>query len=406
MDPITLGLVGGSLISGIGSLFGAHNQDTANRQNLQAQQERYNQLLGMVNGQMQSGPNPYSSKILGFLNQQQPQGQTYNAAQLGNFGTLGQPGQVAPQMVTGTQGNNAGQDALMQMMNRDISAPRDPSIDPMLQSGLGSFDNSSLFNALAPLDQQTLDQQVSQLHGSAGSFGERFGTAMMDNERKLRTDFANNIAARNAGLQQQSFENAANRNLQGAGIQTGREQFFGQQPFQNAQLQQGAANAFAQNALGLGGQSLQAQLANQQAGLNAQQFNVGNQMQTGQFNIANALQAALANQQSMNQAGQFNAGQMQNQQQFNLAQMLQGLGMAGQMQQGQNAQNAGLLGILAGQGVPQQQPSQMPGAIGDFGSTLAMLPMLQQMFRTGSQPAPTRAPAAPPQFPTGQSFYF
>lgn len=418
-------------------------------QNSQAAQ--YNPfMLGQapqVNAPMQGGFSPFGGAQAGQVT-------GYNPQMLGNLPQVGQPGQVMPDMVTGTQGANAGQDALLQMMRRDISAPRDASIDPMLQSGTGSFNNSGLMDALKTQDQGLLDEQVNQLRGSAGSFGQRFGSQMMKQEGQMRNQFATNVAARNASLQQQSFESAANRSLQGAGIQAGREQFFGQQPFQNAQLQQGAAGMAQQGGFQGQGMGLQAQLANQNAGLQAQQFNVGTQQNAQQFNAGNSLQAMLANQQTglqsglqnnqlaaqlgmfnagnlqqaglqgqqlqqligsqnqqaglqgllanqqmmgqygmanqntYNSAGQFNAGMQQSNSQFGAQQgniynqlMMSGMMNAGQMQNQQFGQNAQLLGILAGLGVPQQQVNPMYGAIGDAASQIGMIPMLTQMMQ-------------------------
>lgn len=393
MDPLTM-MLGSSLISGIGGLFGAHSQDKANKANLAAQQQRYNDMSGMVNSQMQTGPNPFSQQIMSYLGRT-PQGPgSYDPTMMGNPMQMKTPGQVTPDMVTGTQGYNAGQDALLQMMNRNIQAPRDASIDPMLQSGTGQFDNSELFKALAPMDNQLINDQVNQLHGSAGSFGKRFGTAMIQDEGLMRGQFANNIAGRNAGIQQQSYENAAGRNLQAAGLQAQREQFFGQQPFQNAQLQQQAAQTYGQNWLGQQGLNQQGQIANQNTGLNAQQFNVNSGMNAQQFNIGNMMQQAMQNQQAQNNAGQFNANMMQNNNQFNMQQMLQGLGMAGQFQQNQQGQNNQLLSILGSMGMPQQQASQMPNALGDFGSSMMMMPMLAKMLQPNGQQAGAQGFAA------------
>jgi hypothetical protein len=271
--------------------------------------------------------------------------------------------QIGMPAVVGTQGSNAGQDGLLQMMRRDVSAPRDASIDPMLQSGTQQFDNSALFRALAPQDNQLLDEQVNQLRGSAGSFGQRFGSEMIKREGNMRQTFANNIAARNAGIQQQSFEAAQGRNLQGAGIQSGREQFFGQIPFQNAQLQQQAA-----------GQAGQLGQANQGLNLQAQQFNVGQNQNAQQFNAQNAIQASLASQgiaaqigqanaSNALQAGQFNAGQ---QQQANLANQSAGL------QAGMQGQQLSLQQMLA-----QAQMNQQAGQF-NIGNQLNMMQGNQQ----------------------------
>lgn len=275
-----------------------------------------------VNAQQLAMPNPYQAQQVGA----QPGVQ---AQQIQMPGQIDLPQVGAPDQVSlNTQGYNTGQDGLLQMMNKNISAPHDASIDPMLQAGTGQFDNSALFKSLAPQDKQILDEQVNQLRGSAGSFGQRFGSQMMKQEGNMRGQFANNVAARNAGIQQQSFEQAAGRNLQGAGIQTGREQFFGQQPFQNAQLQMQAAQGLQQGGLQQAG-----------LGLQAQQFNVGQNQQAQQFNAQNAINASLASQGIAAQLGQANASNQLQAGQFNAQ-----LGQQGQLANQQAALQAGMGG--------------------------------------------------------------
>jgi hypothetical protein len=342
-----------------------------------------------------------------------------------------QAAQAGPvQQVTGTQGVNAGQDALMQMMNKDIGAPRNDFLGGQLQQlGMGDsqFDNSNLFAAMAPLDQRVIDEQVSQLQGGKGSFGQKFGSQTRKQETDLRSQFAQNITARNAGIQQQSFEAAQGRRMGALGQLGGLEQFYGQMPFQNAALQLQAAQGAGQLGQGSAGLNLQAQLANQQAGLQTGLQNAAFQQQTGQFNAGNSLQAqlaqaqlglqagqtnansqlqlALANQQMggqyglananiANQAGQFNVGNQMAQQQFNTGQgniynqlLMNMMGQANQAQMGQQGMNAQLLGIMAGVPTPFQQPSMMPGAVGDAASSAMMLPFLMQMMKQQQGPS-------------------
>jgi hypothetical protein len=361
---------------------------------------RANQLgrAPTVNAPQQAAPNAMAAAQLGGVPQnsaalvnaapQASTAQVNNPAQLGaapqisaqqiqmpgaiNLPQVGSPQQVqSGNVAVGTSGFNAGQDGLLQMMRRDVGAQRDGSIDPMLQAGTGQFDNSKLFASLAPQDAQLLDEQTNALRGSAGSFGQRFGSQMMKNEGMMREQFANNIAARNAGIVQQSFESSANRNLQAAGVQAGREQFFGQQPMQNAQLQLQAAQAAQQGGLGLAGMDLQAQQANQSSGLQAQQFNVGQNQQAQQFNAQNSINASLASQGIAAQIGQANASNALNASQANQslagqygltnAQMQQQAAMQNAQFQQQSSQfNAGnsLQALLANQSASQQTGMQ------------------------------------------------
>lgn len=243
---------------------------------------------------------------------------TYNAS------TIGQ----APLIGGGTQGFNSGQDGLMQSLARQYKGP------DATQNGLQQFDTTNQFSALRAQNAQQLGLQVGALQGSAGSLGQRFGTAMNQNEALLRSTATTNEAAQLANLQSQSFENAQGRQLQ-AGMQM---QGFGQQN----------------------------DLANQQVLM---------QMLTGNMN-------------ALNQAGQFNAnaGQTmssQNAQQGNIFNnlVMSGLSQAGGMQGSWQSGNAGLLGLLAGLGVPQQQPSAYPGAISSIGQIASLYPFLQQLSK-------------------------
>lgn len=468
VDPLTIGL---GLAAG-SSVLGAVTGDRANARNNRSaqtaqqyalqQQQLINQQAG---GLMQQGQNPFSSMLLsmlngggagglgkggfGFAQPQNVQGYTYdptsytgstiglpqniNAQQLApGQANLNMIPQLSAQMLTpgaiGSQGFNSGQDALMQMLNRSPGpSVNDPTLGLELQQAGQSFNNSDLFGALAPLDQRLIDTQVAGLQGSLGSLGQRFGTTTLDKERQLRSDFAQNIAARNAQLQSTSFENAAQRQLQALGQRGTREQFMATLPLQQQAQQLNTAQALQQGGLQQSGLLSQLFQANQGAGLQAGQANQGAtlqallanlqaQQQTGlanqstdlasqQANAGNWLQAMLANQGSLNQAGQFNAGAANQAGQFNAAQLGQAsqfnaaqgqqynqfisqiLGQAAGLQQNQQGQNAQLLAIMAGlQGVPgvQQQPSQIPGAIGDIGQLLMFLPFLRGLQGGGA----------------------
>jgi len=357
------------------------------------------------------------------------------------------PGQMQAALVApnafgklgGTQGFNQGQDGLLQMMRREIGLQQDPSLALNLQqinAGNSQFDNSQLFKALQATDDPALQRQVDQLHASAGSLGARFGTAMQRNEAELRGNFAAAAQARNAQIAQQSFEAAQARRLQGLGLTGQLQDQTNQFGLANAGLQLQAGQAAGglersgqQLQLQSGqfdiGNQLQAALANQASQNATQQFNIGNTLQNQQFNAANQQQAGLANQAllaqllpgarqnslqaqlanqnvlaqyglanqtALNNAGQFNAGMNMQQNQFNAQQgniynqlILSALGQANQSQLAQNQYNAGLVGILNGLGVPQQQLSPWPGAIADLGGTAMSLPLLYQFMNQNNR---------------------
>lgn len=286
MDPLTIGLG----LSAASSLYGAFSQNKTNSQNLAAQQGRQTQIDQFIQPYLQSGANPYSSQLMKMLD--------------GGPGGFKAPTAYDPAMVSptaiGTQGFNTGQDSYSQL----------------LRAGGSPFDTSSMFSALAPLDNRALTQQVAALRSSTGSLGARFGSANLTREANLRRDFLQNVGARNAGIQQQSYESAQNRMMQAAGG-----------------LQQG----------GLGQMGLLAQI----------------------------LQG---NQNAQNQGSMFNAGQNQAWNSF----MANVLGQAGGLQNQQQGLNNQLLGIMAGQPVPAYQPSALPGAGGEIGQLLMFLPFLRQ----------------------------
>lgn len=401
----------GLLMQGAGSIFGAHSQDQANKRNFNAAQQQQNLLNTLVQGQLNNQPNQYSTQILDFLkgahaNTIGGQGSSpYTIGQNGNDAyhmtpaTLGDAPMADAAQIDlgsiGTQAQNTGQDALMQMLKRDITPGTNPDLSLNLQQlgqGNTQYDNTGLFNAIDQQGQQQLDDQLAQLHGSAGSLGQRFGTAMLQDEGRLRTNYALNNTLGKQQIGQQSFEAAQGRrqpalNLQGDLLNQANQ--FG---LQGLGLQQQAATNLGQLGQAGAGLNLQALLAN---AANQQQSNLANQGILGQYGIQNA--------NYLNQAGQFNAGQNLNvdqynsgmnfgQDQFNAGQqnlyqnfMLQALMGASGLQSGQNSLNAQLLGILGGVGVPQQGGSPWGGAISDIGGLTALAPFLFQLQQRGGR---------------------
>jgi hypothetical protein len=302
-----------------GSLFGAVGQDRANARNTRAAQQQQQMMRDYINPYLTAPgqQNPYAALIQQFI------------------GKGGGMGATAPTPV-GTEGANAGQDALLQMMRASPDYQRDTTLDETLkrlQTGTG-FDTSKEFEALNAQDMLGLNQQVAGLHASAGSLGQRFGTAMGSNEARLRSQFLTNQGARNAQIAQGSFEANRAAQLQAAGLAGGQNQFLNNFLLQAAGQRQAAATAAGQ--LGVQGR---------QIGSQEQQFNVGQQQ---------------AHQQFLNNF------------------ILQALMGAGGLQQGSQNQNTQLLALLGGQQVPQQQPSALPGAVGDLGQLALLWPFLQQ----------------------------
>jgi hypothetical protein len=260
----------------------------------------------------------------------------------------------------GTSQFNAGQDGLLQMMRRDLGRAVDPELSRNLeQIGAGGtlFDNSDVFRSLGALDQRQINEQVGQLQGSAGSLGERYGTALATNEANLRRDALQNLQARNAQLASGSWEQMQARRLQAAGLMAGREQ---------------EANAFT---LGAAGQQLQAAQAAagigvQQRGLTSaeQQANAGYMMQAQGTNIAANMQGQIANQ-----AAQLQAQGMNQQQAWQIASQNAQAQMTALGQNAGFAQQAGLANQQAGlqYGLANQAAQQQAGQFNaqQFGQT-------------------------------------
>lgn len=213
--------IGGQLLGGLfGSRTNAANRRSANR--------HYNQLNQYVSQNMGPSQSPYAAELMQFMQGMRP---------------------------TGTQGANAGQDALMQMLRREYSAPD-------MSGATQRFDNTDLFRALQSQDTERMNEQIAGLQGSAGTIGQRFGTAMNRNEADMRRGMANDQAVRNAGISSSSFEAQQQRLLQALGLQTQDRQAFDNRYMQAAQGLDQSTNAYNQ---------LMMQGYGQAAGMQAQQ---------------------------------------------------------------------------------------------------------------------------------------
>lgn len=291
--------------------------------------------------------------------------------------TLGMAPMVS---ATGTQAMNAGQDALMQMMTRSLQPATDPSLNQNLQrlgSGTDQYDTSSLFKGIEAQSKMNLDQQVAALQGSAGSLGQRFGTAMTNAESRLRQNSLTDLNSQEQQIGMSAFNNAQAMRQPALNLSANLLDQANQVGQFNMGQQQSAAGALAGYGLQGAGQNLQASLANQGV--------------LAQYGTSNA--------NILNQAGQFNAGQGMSAAQFNAGQgsaynnfIMQALSQAGNFQNQQGGYNSGLLGILGGVPVPQAQPSPWGGALSDIGQMGMLAPFLSQLGRSGSGNAATYNP--------------
>lgn len=223
-DPITVGL-GISAASGI---YGAIAGNQANKkaegqaaQNFDWQKQAYGDQMGYLRDRNQA----VTDLITPYLKS-------------GNQGIN--------DFVYGRGGSdfNTGQDGLMQMFRgggpgyvRDPSANATLSqissqgfnIDPSgalgtAASGNTRFDTSALFDAIKAQSGQDLQDQLIQSRASAGSLGQRFGTAQLGNEAQLRSRavVGQNLAYTQAG--QAAWEAAQQRALSAGGTLGGLSQ--------------------------------------------------------------------------------------------------------------------------------------------------------------------------------------
>lgn len=153
-DPQTIG----TLLQGVGAIAGAYGQ----YQNTKSANKKNDNISELINGLLGVGQN-----------------------------NAGNVQSVLKQI-------NPGNDALMQFLRADPSR---------------QFDTSSSFAGLEANDQRQINLQTDQLRAGYSGLGQRFGTAAQANEGRVRSDFASQIAARNAGIAQSSFESAQGRSF-------------------------------------------------------------------------------------------------------------------------------------------------------------------------------------------------
>jgi len=339
-----------------GGAYGAYEQGAANRRNTRAQQNALNQRNAM--GQ---------SLMLG----EGADAETQRALQqwlgsLGSPATYGAPTLQAAQvdlagLLQGLPQFNVGQDSLLQAMRADPTVQMDSATAARLGGIAASgqpFDTTAQFAALQAQDRDRAREVSRQVRGSAGSVGERLGSARFRAESDAQSQLANDAAARNAQIAQAAYEAAQGRRMTA-------EQLLQQ----GQQFAVGATQANRAQAL-------------QAAGL-------FNQFQQG--TLAQQLQAALANATSTNQTNQFNVGSGFNAAQFNAGQrqqqalmQLQGIQQLQNLVNQRRQYNAGIYGVMAGQPLAaQSQAGPWGGAISDFGSLLFMLPFLRGMSPNG-----------------------
>lgn len=349
-------------ISAIGQLGGALSANSANRRNEQRVQSQTDYMRRLLGGMFQRDPGAAEQGLGNAMQNFLPSGQSfkhtpYDAAQV----TM--PG-IDSEGILG--GFNTGQDALMQFLNRNPAEDMGalvPNLEGILSNG-NPFDVGSTFDALRASDDYQFNRALAEFRGSAGSLGQRFGTAMGQRENDLTAQLTNQLQARNAGIAQNAFESAQGRRLDAGNILSQLYQSQGNQTLQGLGLQQQGAQSIADFLSGQQGLAAQLGLANQGATNQASQFNAGLGL-----DAFNANQAARGG---------------------DLQRLLQALQLQGGLEGDRRGYNAQLAALLSGQPIAQSQPNSLFGTIGDLGQSAALLPFMQQILATGPRPV-TRA---------------
>lgn len=309
VDPVTIGLG----VAAGGQVLGAISGDRANARNQRAQTAWQNKIFGQGQSLMGQGQD-YGPEIQKFLSTLQGTGPNQFTGE----------GDINLDSLFSGTGFNAGNDALNQVIRGGTDKGADSYLQSLVAGGGNPFDTSDMFKALGAQDEQNLTRSTAQLRGGAGSLGQRFGSALADRESALRATDLTNRGARNAGIQQASYEAGQGRAM-------------------------GAAQELNSNILNLLGIKTQAGQALNAAGQNE----AGLRLQGQEFNRTNAQSIFGMNQDAANQR---------------IAQILQGLGLGAQSADAMNRYRAGIFGTMAGgPGPGQYQGSQVPGAFSDAG---------------------------------------
>jgi len=269
-----------------------------------------------------------------------------------------------------------------------VNAPQGLQSFDVAGAGNVNAQNLNQYQMAGP--QQYLGQNVSQYMSpyQQNVVDVQKAEAMRDAQKQLvGANLGSSRQGTYGGARNALMQSEANRNLQ---TQMGNIQATGSQnAFQNAQqqfnqqnqLQQAANQQNLQAQLGVqqlgSGQSLQAQLANQQAQQQAQLANQQARLGVQQFGAGQNLQSQLANQAAQQATGQTNLQARLGIQQLGAGQSLeaQRANQAAQMQRaaglGQIGQTYGAMGQGLGQlGMQQQQADiSRAAALGAYGGT-------------------------------------
>lgn len=427
-------------IAGAAGLYGAKQQDNANKNNQAAVQTNTNYIRGQAQSMMlPQGGNPYQNALMQFIGAQKGQttpaglqGQT-GAANINlmpggqDFATGGPDAGVQgggstygfggiTQQGQGVPGAGAGSAASAQGVGGSGGAPQDFG----MMTGVNTYNPAQVGQGIDPTTLMptggaygdAISQMTALLGKSAPGYEANANVdSALNDLLSGHTTFDNSQQFAALAPIQQRQQDQALAQLHGSFGSLGqrfgtsamqqesqlRSQMVQNQALQNAQIA-GTSFENSQNrrigALGVGAQREQAA---SQIGLQGYQARLGGLGQLGSLGLQrdNSMgqlqlgaaqlnqQGALANQAATNQAGQFNAQAGNDYTQYYNNYMMQALGLGNSMQQGNQNYNLQLLALMNGQQLPQQTPSAIPGAIGDLGQLMAFLPFLNSQKKGG-----------------------
>ena len=308
--------------------------------------------------------------------------QFYDSPQFERMGTTFERAQAAPGTSYQMQGPRDVQAPQLQQFQ--MAGPERVGIGALQQYQMGpaervyadQFGLGAASQYMSPYMQEVVDRQkqaairdYARQLPSLKAAGVRSGASGGTREAILESEARRNLATQLGDIQAQGSQGA----FQQAQAQYNADRarmLQAQQANQAAGLTTGQQNLAA--LLGtqqLGTQAgLQAALANQQAGLTTGQQNLAALLQTQGLGAGQNLQAALANQAAQQQTGQTNLQAMINQQQFGAGQGLQAqqMNQAAQLQAQQQA-----LAQLAQANQFSQQNAQQRAQYGLAGANLA-----------------------------------
>lgn len=339
----------GAVMSGGAGLMGAFGANSAAKRAEKQSQKRYQDLYNLVTGNMQNTPGQGESALFDFAKMSGANGpaaisgEGYDASMIDMEGLF-------------PDGTNMGNDAIMQMIRANPEGASSRAMGRLESiADMNPNDFSGFFDGFNASDNAMTEDQVLGLNRGVKGLGQRGGTARATSEALLRSRIAGDIGARNAGIAQNVYGINQNSRLNALTQIAGIEDAASGRTLQGADI----LNRSAMDRAGL---MYQGRAANAGAANTAGQFNADLGFRAASTNAANQSQNSLM--------------------------ILQALSQAASAEQGRRNTNSGLLSTLGG--LPQPGTaggSATPGALGDIGNLLMLLPSLRELSKPTNKAA-------------------